>query len=330
MTNVPADGNGPDVRVPVRFSFGAKLLTALFTTVGLVLSITLLVVRQQTAAQVRSMTARVTTQSRHALREMEAVQRVQIDQLGRAFTESPRTSAALEAALASGDMEWLAETTRYELALRMLPQSLAVFTDGAGVPVMTLIDGELVAGDAARIQPLVEQLTEQHARELLAYRVVRGRLYLLQLRPLDFDGHRIGALAFGLPVSDDDADKLGRVLGAELCFVAAGRCLAGTAGADAAMRELLIAHSGRPRDTVVRRTEGRWLLVADALAEADPSAAWRVMAVPMEGVLGPFADIQRALYLSGLGALVFVVVLSVLLSGCSLGRCARSWPPPRA
>lgn len=314
MTNVPADGGGPEVRVPVRFSFGAKLLTALLTTVGFVLIITLLVVRQQTAAQVRSVTARVTTQSRHALREMEAVQRLQIGQLGRAFTESPRTSAALEAALASGDMHWLAETTRYELALRMLPQTLAVFTDSAGVPVMTLIDGESVAGDAVRIQPLVEQLTAEQARELLAYRVVRGRLYLLQLKPLEFDGYLIGALAFGLPVSDDDADKLGGVLGADLCFVAARRCLAGTAGADAAMRELLIAHGGRRRSAVVMHTDGRWLLIADAVATAEPSVAWRVMAVPMEGVLRPFAEIRRALYLSGLGALVFVVLLSVLMS----------------
>lgn len=317
MSGVPSTGAGhvtPSPRVPGRFGFAAKLLTALLTAVGLVLVITLLVVRQQTTAQVREVTERVTAQSRHAFREMEAVRRLQIGQLGRAFTESPRTSAALEAALEIGDMHWLAETARYELALRMLPESLAAFTDDEGVPVITLIDGEPAAGDAAHIQPLVAQLTAEQASELLAYRIIGDRLYLLQLRPLDLDGHLIGTVAFGLPVGDDDAGKLGAVLGAELCFVAADRCLAGTTGTDERLRSLLIDHSRNARSTMVKRKDGRWLLVADAVPEAAPFEAWRVMAVPMERVLGPFADIQRALYLSGLGALLLAVMLSILLS----------------
>src|SRR5690606_7938915 len=136
-------------------------LAALLAAVGLVLAITLLVVRQQTAAQVHAATARVTEQSRLAFRELESVQRAQIARLGRAFTGSPRTSAALEAALESDDMHWLAETARYELALNMLPQSLAAFTDGGGEPVITLVDGESLAGDAAGIRPLVERLKQQ-------------------------------------------------------------------------------------------------------------------------------------------------------------------------
>ncbi|HEX6308030.1 MAG TPA: adenylate/guanylate cyclase domain-containing protein, partial [Longimicrobiales bacterium] len=295
------------------FSFAAKLLTALLTAVGMVLVITLLVVRQQTAAQVRAATERVTAQSRDAFREMEAVQRLQMAHQGRAFTESPRTSAALEAALESGDMDWLAETARYELALGMTAQSLAAFTDGAGVPVITLLDGAPLAGDAAGIQPLVAQLTAEHARELLAYRVVRGRLYLLQLRPLELDARLIGTVAFGLPVDDDDADRLGAMLGAELCFVADDRCIAGTAAADETLRTMLVDHARHGRGAVVGRPDGRRLIVADAIPGSAPET-WRVMAVPIEGVLRPFADIRRALHLSGLGAFALAVVLSTLLS----------------
>src|SRR5690606_37474077 len=133
------------------------------------------------------------------------------------------------------------------------------------------------------------------------------------IRPLGLDDHMIGTVAFGLPIGDDEAETLGGMLGAELCFVAAGRCLAGTAGADASLRELLIDHVDAA-GTLIRREDGRWLIVADGIPDAEPAGTWRVMAVPMDAVLGPFADIQRALYLTGLGALLLAVLLSIALS----------------
>jgi class 3 adenylate cyclase len=308
---IPSDGTRPPRWA---FSFSAKLLTALLAAVGLVLIITLVVVRQQTTAQVHAATSRMIEQSRHAFREMEAIQRLEIGRVGRAFTTSPRTSAALEAALESGDMHWLAETARYELALNMLPQSLAVFTDAAGDPVITLIDGTPVPGDVAYVRRLVARLEAERARELLAYRVVDGRLYLLQLQPLDFDGHLIGTVAFGLPIDDDDAGELGAMLGAELCFVAGDRCIAGSANADDVTRRLLIDHTRRSRSTVVERADGRWLLVADTIRAAEPVDVWRAMSVPIEPVLRPFSQIERALYLTGAGALGLAILLGVLLS----------------
>jgi class 3 adenylate cyclase len=308
--------SGPSGRPhrPYVFGFASRLFTALLLAVALVLGITLLVVRQQTELQVSAATDRVAEQSRRAFREMESAQRLRIEQLGRAFTGSPRTSAALEAALESGDMHWLAETARYELALGMLPQSLAVFTDAAGEPVITLIDGEAIAGDAAHIRSLVARLDTEQTAELLAYRVVHDRLHLLQLHALDFDGYRIGTVAFGVPVSDRDVDDMGAMLGAEICLVALGRCLAGSMGADPAMRAVIAEHAHREGGAIVQYRNANWLLVSAPIAAAAPTPAWRVMAVPMAPVIGPFADIRRALHYSGTGALVLAVLLSVMLS----------------
>lgn len=297
-----------------RFSFRTKLLAALLGAVSVVLAVTLLVVRQQTAAQVRRVTAQATMQSRGAFEQLEALQQLQLALLGSGFTGSQRTLAALEAALEGGDVQWLAETARYELELRMVDQVLAAFTDAAGTPVVTLIDGERADGDEARIGPLAAALLEVGAGDTLVYRVVRGRLHLLRIQALELGGHVVGTATFGLPVVDADAELLAGIVDAELCFVAGDRCLAGTPRARTEMRAVLTGDAGGAGSRMMEAGNARWLIIADAVPASGPAEAWRVLAVPMDDVLRPFDRIARALWISGLAALLLALALSLVLS----------------
>jgi class 3 adenylate cyclase len=295
------------------YGFAAKLLAAFCGVTGLVLVITLAGVRQQTAAQIRAAMERATEQSHRAFDDVESALRSEIALLGRSFMSSPRTVAALEASLESDDMHWLAETARYELTLAMLPRSIAAFTDAAGEPVITLVDDDALEGDAAHLRSLARQLVGGAVHELLAYRMVRGQLYLLRMEPLLFDDRLIGTVTFGLPVDDDVAARIAAVVGAEICFVIERSCIAGSSATDAATRAAL-AGKGRTGADVIMRPDGRWLRLTESLALPHDTSVRRVIALPLEAVLLPFAEIERVLRITAAASLILALAFSIALS----------------
>ncbi len=66
-----------------------------------------------------------------------------------------------------------------------------------------------------------------------------------------------------------------------------------------------------------------WSVRAEPLVSSRPSEGHRVVAVPLDPVLAPFASILQALFLAGLGALLLSVILGVAISR-SLTRPVRA------
>jgi class 3 adenylate cyclase len=299
----------------VRVGFATRLLCALLGVVGLVLGAALLVVQRETAAQVDRAVHHAAERTRVAFAELEALRRDQLTRLSSAFTDSRRTVAALEAARESGDLGWLAETVRYELALQRIPASLVVFTDASGVPLLTMRDGRsLGAGDPGHVASLAAPLLETGAGEAFSYRVLDGRLYTVYARPLLLGDAPIGVVALGLPLDRATARRLGQVVGAEVCFVAAGRCVAGTPAPRSPLLRLMTGLGARARAHTARVDGRRWALLADPLSAERPGAGSRVLAVPLDEALAPFDRIRGALALAGLGALAVAVLVGALLA----------------
>src|SRR6185503_13180314 len=95
-------------------------------------------------------------------------------------------------------------------------------------------------------------------------------------------------------------------LGAEVCFVAGGRCVASTPGVrERALQPRMVSAAGAREPTRVTWNGRRYVLTADRVSTgAGMRDAWRVSAFPLDGVLGPFESIQRVEALAGAGSLV--------------------------
>lgn len=303
-------------RMDPRRSFAARLVAALLVTVGLMLAVTLLVVRSETAGQVERVTAAAAERAHRAFEESEAMRREQLALRATVFTDTRRTYALVEEAIAAGATSFLAQQVGYTLRLtRFDESSLAVLTDARGEALLTQMGSELLPGDdPAGIAPLARELLDSYAPELLAYRRIEGRLYTVRVVPLDHDGPVIGATAFGLPILDADAESLGRVVGAEVCLVAEGACLAGTRRARGELAAVLGAMAGDSTRRMLRHAGERWAVLAEPLSAERPDDGSLVMAVPLEAMLSPFDRIRRALAIAGGGALLLAALLSVLIA----------------
>jgi class 3 adenylate cyclase len=293
-------------------SFGARLLAALLGVIVLVAGTLLVFVEAQTREQVRVVTARSARIASRAFEEVEELHRVQLARLGRAFTDSRRTLAALEAALESDERQWLIGTARYELELARAGSSVAAFTDARGRVVTTLIDGEPVPGDPAGIADLARSALAASPASSIRYRVVAGRLFTVLTERVDLGGRPIGTITFGLPVDEQVAAHLADAAGADVCFVAGARCVTGTvaSGSTLAVRlasavpgaEHAFEHAGR-----------RWVLHAEPVSDGATEVR-RVIAVPVDEVLAPFERIRRVLLWTALAAVAVAVGLAMLLS----------------
>lgn len=298
-------------------TFAQKLLAALLASVGVVLLLALFVVRRETGHQIDAVSERMTGQSREAFRELEELKRRDLERLGSAFTDSRRTVAAVEAAAAepsaaAQELEWLIQTVRYELELKRMPHSLVAFTDARGEPIVTLRDGVVAPGeDPAQLRAPALRLVETGAAGVDAHRAVGGELFAVQIRRLALGGALIGTVALGVPVDDAEATRLGDVLGVEICFVLSDECLAGTPFARAHLAELT---AGERAGALVRAGDRRWRVIADELTPERPGEATRVLAVPMDETLAPFARIRRALLIAGVASLALALVLGLVLS----------------
>ena len=298
-----------------RRSFAAKLAAAVLGTVGLLLGVMLLVVHLETRGQVRLVADDAVARARQVFEESERARREQLARRARVFTDNRRTIALLEAAIEAGDTTFLANQISYALQLtRFDSTSLTVLTDAAGDPLLTFMGATPVPGrDPATVGPVARELLDRFEEELTAYRVVDDRLYTVRTVVLDMAGRVVGTTAFGQPIRDEDAAVLGRLVGAEVCFIAGDRCVAGTEMARGALAEALTDLDSGAR-TMARRDGDRWELISEPLTPDGPEE-WRIaMAVPLEAVLSPFDRIRRTLAYGALGALLLALLLGAILA----------------
>jgi class 3 adenylate cyclase len=301
-----------------RSSFAAKVAVALLGTVGLLLAVMLLVVQAETRGQVEQVTDQAIEQARRAFEESEERRREQLAQRAEVFVGSRRTMALLEGAIEAGDIPRdLVGELIYNLDLAGFEDTttLAVLTDPNAEPVITLLGlAPTDAVDPSAIAPLTRALLDRYATDLTGYRLVNGELYTVRSEALVLSGRLIGTAAFGLPIRDEDAEALGRVVGAEVCFVAGGQCVAGTPTARAELAPRLAGIAEAGGRTMATHDDARWEFVADPLTAEGPTEGRLAMAVPLEPELAPFDRIRRSLAIGSAGALALALFLAVLIS----------------
>ena len=300
--------------VRIRESFAAKLLSALLGTVGLLLLVTLVVVRAETARQVEAATERAIESAGTQFAELDALQQQLTAQLARPFTEGPRAVAALEEAFALDSLDYIAGTVEYDLDFAQLEDVVVAFTDGWGEHVLTLDRGARIEdADPLEVSSLAMELLEGTEYELRSFRALHERLYSVRTQIVGFD-RPIGTVSFGLPVDDADLARIGALVGVEVCIVAGGACVAGTAVARASLAPALVAREGTMEPIEVRAAGQQWSIRAAPLVPAEPEQGWRVVAVPLDAVLAPFRRITRALFVGGGAALALSLLVGTVLS----------------
>ncbi|HEY0024118.1 MAG TPA: adenylate/guanylate cyclase domain-containing protein [Longimicrobium sp.] len=300
-----------------RTSFRARLLLALVGSVGLLLAAALLVVRVQTRRQVAVMVDRAVQRTDAAYREMEEARLRQLRGYTARFAGSNRLPAALEeAVLSPGAAEFLGETALYELQLAGIPDALAAFGARDGSPVAAVLDGAPLPDAGAALPASAASAVAGPAEGVASHHRVGGRLYTVQTVPLALFGEPVGTLTLGIPLDDAAAAQLGRSVGAEVCFLADGRCVASTPGVrrgglDRRMRDA--ARAGARRRT--RWNGARMALVPARLASGGGAQeVTRIVAIPLEDVLRPFDQLERAQAAAGLVSLLVALALGTVLS----------------
>jgi class 3 adenylate cyclase len=308
----------------LRKSFAAKLLAALFGTVGLLLLVTYVVVSGETARQVDVVVERTTRNADALFAELNELQRQQAARMARPFTETRRPLALLDATIEAGDFDYLADQVDYDMQLAGVADVLIVFTDADGQPVLSMVGGERIIGDdPAGIAPLATRLLDGTESQVTAYRLVNERLYRMTSLYLELGGRPVGTITFGGPIDEAAVARIGAVGGFEACLHAEGRCVVRTPGVGQDLAEELerSALSEGIARTQVGGTE--WAIRTEPLVPDDPAQGRRILAVPLDEVVAPFDRIQRALLLGGGAALLVSALFGAALSR-SLTRPVRS------
>ncbi|MFL5382634.1 MAG: adenylate/guanylate cyclase domain-containing protein [Longimicrobiaceae bacterium] len=302
----------------VRHSFAAKLLVALLASVGVLLLVTVVSIRVQTRRQVAVAVARSLATSREVFAAQEGDLRESLASSGARWAGSNRLPAALDDALQTGTADLLGQTTAYEFQLSASRDTLlAAYTDAAGTPVATVMRNGMTSDPAAGVPgPLVAWLLPSDSLGAFGYHLVGGRLFAVYVTRLALFGNPVGTLTLGTMVTDSVATDAGRALGAEVCFVAGGRCVASTPGVRrGGLQPRMVAMAGAGRPRRAEWNGRRYLLTADRVSTGTGMRdAWRVSAFPLDGVLGPFESIQRVEVLAGVGSLALAVLVGLVLS----------------
>ena len=301
----------------IRHSFAAKLLLALAGSVGVLLLVTVITVRVQTRRQVTVAVARSLAQSRKVFAQQEGELRQALQGTAGRWVGGNRLGAALDDALQSGSTEFLTQTASYEFQLAASRDTvLAGFTDATGRPVASVMNNRMLADPAAAIPgPLVSWLLPSDSAGAFGYHLLGGRLFAVYVTRLPLFDNLVGTLTLGTMVTDSVARDAGLALGAEVCFVAAGRCVASSRGVRGEMAPRMVAMAGVRGTRRVSWHGRRWVLTSDRVSTgAGMQAAWRVTAFPLDGVLGPFENIQRAELLAGAASLALAVLVGLFLS----------------
>ena len=300
---------------PIRESFAAKLLAGLLGTVGLLMIVTWTVVQSETTRQVDAVAERATLNAVSLFGEIEEMQRQQLERVARPLTAGRRTLAVLDAAAESGDVSDLVGLATYELDLARLDDVLVAFTDARGRPLLTLHGARVVPGvDPVGLGADADAVLGGDGSEVQSYRMMDGALYSVRSRLIQLAGRAIGTLSLGLPLSDGDVARIGAQAGVEVCFVVGSACVTGTPRARQALARSLTEAAGRLHPMRMETASGPLAVRAAPLVERDSSQGWRVIAVPLEGVLAPFRRITNALLVGGGAALLLALLVSLALS----------------
>jgi len=304
----------------VRHSFAAKLLVALAGTVALLLLVTLATIRVQTHRQVAVALRRSVQTSRLVFDQQERDVREGLASDANRWVQSNRIPAALDDALLNGSVDVLVQAADYEINLARRPPALTLhaYTDPRGAPVGSALGPRILPSAAAGVPaPLVSWLlATDTATSVFGYHLVDRRLFAVYTTIVASPyGMVIGTLTLGTAMTDSLATAAGEAIGAEVCFVADGRCVASTGAAREGLSGAMVAMAGQGETRRVTWHGRRFLLRADRVSNgAGMRDVWRVAAFPLDGVLGPFESIQRAALLAGLGALGLAVLLAIVLS----------------
>ncbi|HEX8905718.1 MAG TPA: adenylate/guanylate cyclase domain-containing protein, partial [Longimicrobiaceae bacterium] len=301
----------------IRHSFAAKLLLALVGSVGVLLLVTVISVRVQTRRQVRVAVERSLAQSRKVFAQQEGELRQNLEATAGRWVGGNRLGAALDDALQSGSTDILAQTASYEFQLAAARDTVvAGFTDADGRPVASVMNDRRLPDPAAAIPgPLVSWLLPSDSAGAFGYHLIGGRLFAVYVTRLPLFDNLVGTLTLGTMVTDSVARDAGLALGAEVCFVAGGRCVASTPAARRGLQARMLAMAGARGPRRVSWGGRRYVLTADRISTgAGMRAAWRVTAFPLDGVLGPFESIQRAEVLAGAAALALALLVGLFLS----------------
>lgn len=324
-----------------RLGFGAKILLALVGTVVFLTGTSLWVVGHQTRTQVQEVVERTAQRAGDVLSEVEDLRFELFEPVVAQFAFAPRALSLLARSLDEDDFMEFAGELHYELELRAVDRGLLVVTDMQGRPVVTYLDRELVhepgspGPEAGATDPLVRAILEEGEAFATGYRLFQGRAYSAHTYFLDFFGRPLGTLTLGLAIDDELARRLGDVVGAEVCFVVQGRCVAGTPAPGDEVRDRLAAGAqavpapeARPRDegdaeapgaavgdpVTTRWNGGRWALVAAPLPGGEGAGIVQVLGVPLDPVLAPFDRVRAVQRWAGLGALTLAALLGFLIS----------------
>jgi class 3 adenylate cyclase len=301
----------------IRHSFAAKLLFALAGSVGVLLLVTIISVRVQTRRQVAVAVERSLAQSRKVFAQQEQDLRQNLEATAGRWAGGPRLAAALDEAVQAGTPNVLADAASYEFQLAASRDTiLAGFTDAEGRPVAAVLNARMLGDPAAAIPgPLVSWLLQGDSVGAFGYHLLGAHLYAVYVTRLVLGPNVVGTATAGTMVTDSVAGDAGQALGAEVCFVAGGRCVASSPGARGGMEREMVAMAGARQPRRVSWGGRRYVLTADRISTgAGMRQAWRVTAFPLDGVLGPFESIQRAELLAGIFALGLAVLVGLFLS----------------
>jgi len=299
----------------IRESFGAKLLTGLLATVGVLLIVVYAVVRSVTDAQVAEVSDEAVRSALVQFEAREELQRRQTERLVRPFVEGRRAAARLDEALMNRDWEYLAGEVRYQFELERLPQFPVTFTDADGRVVLSVLpDGDWVESDPIDVGPLAQALVDGEDFDVTSYRIYGDRLYHLRDRVVELGDRLVGTIAFALPVENADVEEVGALLGIEVCFVVDARCLVGTEMARGPLAGALASLAGSPIPVDAPAEDIDWRINSVPLVAWDPGLGHRVIAVPLDGVVAPFKRIKSALVAGGAGALALALLFGLFLS----------------
>ena len=308
----------------LELGFGAKILLALVGTVVLLTGTSLWVVGHQTRSQVEEVVERTADRAGEVLSEVEELRFELFEPVVAQFAFAPRALSLLARSLDEDDFHEFAGELHYELELRAVDRGLLEVTDMSGRPLVTYLDRELVHepgredGDQEPLDPLVREILEEDQAFAMGYRLFQGRPHSAQTYFLDFFGRPLGTLTLGLPMDDELARRLGDVVGAEVCFVVEGRCVAGTPEPDDELRERLASAAGAgvgaDDPLMTEWNDRRWALVAAPLPGGEEAGIVQVLGVPLDPVLAPFDRIRAVQRWAGLGALALATLLGFFLS----------------
>src|SRR5207249_12095401 len=166
--------------------------------------------------------------------------------------------------------------------------------------VLSLINNRRVlAAHVAVPTRLVQTMLQRRDTSAFGYQLIGERIYAVQSVLLRLVDSPMGTLTIGSPINDDVARSLGAAMvDAQVCFVAAGHCVASSApGAQsAALAQRMAALPASGRKSVIAEAGGRtYAFVGDRLSTDPATRAWWVVAAPIDNVLRPFKTIDHAI-----------------------------------